>query len=331
MNSLHAKAIPLLSFIKKVTNYKKVTIVDVSNYKNLNSKIVCNCAKHGDFITKAYYIYSGRGCKKCHIENLNKNKFEKASSLFKERANLLHPTLDFTDSIYIGANKHISYTCKVHGKINSTPNNILNGHGCFKCRNLNISKLKNYTLDKFIELANIKHNNKYDYSKVNYINSKSKIVIVCKKHGEFRQTPFNHLQGFGCRLCANIKLSTAAILRGNLYEYSIWEKAGNKSKNFIGFSFYLIKCYNNSESFYKIGKTFTMLSKRFIGKRNMPYNYETIKLIKGNSMFISNLENKCKKLIINSYIPKIFFNGRSECFNDESSLKSILNTINQIE
>ena len=59
--------------------------------------------------------------------------------------------------------------------------------------------------DFFIK-AKIKHNNKYDYSKVDYINSRTKICIICPKHGEFWQTPANHLHGCGCPKCKNDKI-----------------------------------------------------------------------------------------------------------------------------
>ena len=36
---------------------------------------------------------------------------------------------------------------------------------------------------------------KYDYSKVIYLKSKSKVEIICKEHGSFYQTPNNHLKG----------------------------------------------------------------------------------------------------------------------------------------
>ena len=49
----------------------------------------------------------------------------------------------------------------------------------------------------FIEKANLVHNNKYDYSLVNYINNKTKVKIICKKHGAFEQIPDSHLRGRG--------------------------------------------------------------------------------------------------------------------------------------
>ena len=54
----------------------------------------------------------------------------------------------------------------------------------------------------FIEKAKEIHGDKYDYSKVNYINSQTKVCIICPKHGEFWQRPNNHLNGWGCSKCS---------------------------------------------------------------------------------------------------------------------------------
>ena len=53
----------------------------------------------------------------------------------------------------------------------------------------------------FIIKANIKHHNKYNYSKVKYVDSKTKVEIICPEHGSFLQSPNNHLSGNGCPLC----------------------------------------------------------------------------------------------------------------------------------
>ena len=57
----------------------------------------------------------------------------------------------------------------------------------------------------FIRKANLIHKNTYDYSFANYINSATKIVILCKKHGIFKQSPNNHLRGHGCPYCGKNK------------------------------------------------------------------------------------------------------------------------------
>ena len=57
--------------------------------------------------------------------------------------------------------------------------------------------------DDFMSKAESVHGSKYDYSKVEYINSKTPINIICPKHGVFSQRSSHHLNGSGCRKCAN--------------------------------------------------------------------------------------------------------------------------------
>lgn len=59
---------------------------------------------------------------------------------------------------------------------------------------------KNKTF-KFIEEASIVHGNRYDYSKSIYNGHDRKLIITCKIHGDFMQTPHNHLNGHGCPKC----------------------------------------------------------------------------------------------------------------------------------
>lgn len=83
------------------------------------------------------------------------------------------------------------------------------------------------TSEIFIEKAKQVHGNKYDYSKVNYINSQTKVCIICPEHGEFWQKPNCHLQGQGCPYCyGNVKktteqfISEAKAINGDKYDYS---------------------------------------------------------------------------------------------------------------
>ena len=62
-----------------------------------------------------------------------------------------------------------------------------------------MAKLSN---ELFIDRANLVHNNKYLYSKCNYVNPDTKIIITCLIHGEFSQLPYGHLSGRGCKSCA---------------------------------------------------------------------------------------------------------------------------------
>ena len=72
--------------------------------------------------------------------------------------------------------------------------------------------------DEFIREAQSIHHNRYDYSKVEYTNNKTKVCIVCPEHGEFWQTPNNHLNGNGCPLCKNRKIGDG--LRDTVEDFS---------------------------------------------------------------------------------------------------------------
>lgn len=76
-----------------------------------------------------------------------------------------------------------------------------------KCRDIkNANQFKN-SLDKVLYLFKQAHGDKYDYSKMEYINCDTKINIICPIHGEFYQTPYNHQKGHGCPKCSIEKQS----------------------------------------------------------------------------------------------------------------------------
>jgi very-short-patch-repair endonuclease len=80
----------------------------------------------------------------------------------------------------------------------------------------------NNKLNKFIKKAIVVHKNKYDYSYVDYVNSTTKIKIICKKHGEFYQRPKDHInQKQGCPKCAGKNLSHCEILEkiNHIHDY----------------------------------------------------------------------------------------------------------------
>ena len=83
------------------------------------------------------------------------------------------------------------------------------------------------TFDMFLERAKAKHGNKYNYSKVNWINTRIKIEIVCPEHGSFWQKPYKHMEGQGCPSCcesASISQETfikrAKKIHNDRYDYS---------------------------------------------------------------------------------------------------------------
>lgn len=115
---------------------------------------------------------------------------------FINKANLIHNIkYNYSKLRYTGANNKIIIGCNIHGYFTQKACDHLFGYGCPKCNPRYI------TSEKFIEKAKIIHNDKYDYSLVEYINAKTKVNIICKIHGIFQQRTNDHLKGCGCPHC----------------------------------------------------------------------------------------------------------------------------------
>lgn len=206
---------------------------DYSMVKYIGSqkKVIIICKEHGEFSQTSMHHISGSGCKKCFIKS--KSNFNIDINEFIMTANIKHNNkYDYSKSVYINSTTNIIIICKKHGEFNQTTYTHLKGIGCSKCSGN--SKLNNYS---FIQKAISKHGNRYDYSKINYIKSLVKIKIICKKHGEFMQTPSSHLSGKGCPVCSSsFKMCTESFIKKsmlkheNRYDYSKTKYIGNKEK-----------------------------------------------------------------------------------------------------
>lgn len=186
---------------------------DYSNtlYRNYDKKIIIICKEHGSFEQTPGGHLSGKGCNKCGI-SIRTNKITSTTTEFIENASRLHKNIyDYSKVEYKNAFENIIILCKEHGEFQQTPNVHLSGSGCKICGTMHMKQKTRYNTSYFIEIANKKHHYVYDYSRVEYINNTSKIIIICKKHGEFQQTPQGHLSGRGCIKCAKCGWSKTQI------------------------------------------------------------------------------------------------------------------------
>lgn len=145
-----------------------------------------------------------------------------------ERFRLKHgETYDYSNVVYTKLVDKVEIICKKHGSFYQTPHAHLKGQGCPKCAIESRSVKKSYTTDSFVEKANRVHLGKYDYSKVEYVDSMTKVCIICPEHGEFWQRPDMHLSGRGCKQCTHNRLKDtetfikdAKTVHGDKYDYS---------------------------------------------------------------------------------------------------------------
>lgn len=171
------------------------------NYTKNSIQVILICKEHGEFLQTPQSHLAGRGCRKCGMDSLNNAKYLNTEIFIKRSKEIHGDKYDYSKVVYIGCFNKVIIICKDHGEFLQTPTNHLSGSGCKICADIyrNINNRSNN--NEFIEKSNVVHNYKYDYSKINYINCKSKLVIICKKHGEFEQEPNSHLSGCGCSKC----------------------------------------------------------------------------------------------------------------------------------
>lgn len=220
------------NFIEK-SKLKHKLKYDYTNviFKDNHIKVDIICPKHGSFEQTPEAHIHGQGCPLCKKLDLDQLIF-KIKNKHGDKYNL--------DNIkYKNALTKFKVFCPKHGEFEMCPKNL---SGCKKCAN---EKLSSSTTD-FIRKSKIIFGGKYDYKLTNYINSKTLVSIICKKHGIFKQIPNDHLSGHGCKYC-KISLGEeiiSNILNGINIEF-IREYKFKDCKNIknLSFDFYLPK-YN---------------------------------------------------------------------------------------
>lgn len=121
---------------------------------------------------------------------------------FIVRAKAVHgDKYDYSEVEYVNNSSPVVIVCPEHGAFEQRPNKHFNGNGCPKCARATQSARQAMSQEVWIERAKRIHQNKYDYSKVAYVNNHTPISIICPIHGEFIQTPANHIKGQGCTIC----------------------------------------------------------------------------------------------------------------------------------
>ena len=212
-------------------NYSKV------EYINANTKVCIICPQHGEFWQTPHKHINGKhGCTYCSPSKPLTIKE------FIERAKQIHgDKYDYSKVEYINIDTKVCIVCPIHGEFWQTPyNHLIKKCGCFECGIESLKSKRRKCLEQFIEEAQKVHGDKYDYSKVEYVNSDTKICIICPEHGEFWQTAGNHIyEKQGCPKCNQSKLEKdiELLLKENNLPY-VYNKMYNFLNN-LQLDFYL--------------------------------------------------------------------------------------------
>ncbi len=278
------------------------------NYTINRNNVDIICERHGKFPQIAGNHLNGDNCPDCETERTHKVATKSTEQFIKEANEKHNNEFTYENVDYINAHTKVWITCNKHGDFPMSPRKHLNGQKCRYCKPERVGKACSDTLEKFLYKANKKHKNYYSYPFTDYKNGKDVIPIKCPKHNIFYKIASAHLGGTGCNECAK-------ELQG--WRDSQWEAQAVRAgrQNFC--KVYIIKCSNKEtgEEFYKIGKTFNELSKRFKSKTALPYYYVLIKETYGSAKYICKLERTYHKAFKKyRYLPQLKFKGYTECF-----------------
>lgn len=212
---------------------------------NIKVEIICRVKGHEPFPQTSHNHLQGHGCSEC-----GGNK-KLTTEKFIDEANKIHGigTYNYSKVNYVNYDTEVIITCPKHGDFPQTPANHLKGCGCLICSYDYVGNCKRLTLEEFIENSNKIHGEgTYDYSKVEYVDMKTDVMIVCPKHGDFPQTPNAHIYSReGCPKCKNNYKGEIAVrnfLIKNGIEF-VEQKKFNDCKDLkaLPFDFYVPK-YN---------------------------------------------------------------------------------------
>lgn len=212
-------------------------------FRNTKTKIIVVCKRHGIFDVTPDNHMRGKGCPSCGRER-QKDSHRKDASTFIEEARSVHGDhYDYSRVAYHQARAKVEILCPEHGSFWQTPDSHLRGSRCRKCNDEQTGKRLSWDTTEFLRHAQEKFGDRFDYSRVSYVDAWTPITIICPEHGEFRQTPVAHLHGtHGCPKCAHSRvnesrrLSTDEFLRrarethGDRYDYSQIQCTDSKSK-----------------------------------------------------------------------------------------------------
>jgi len=208
------------------------------DYKSNKTNINIICKIHGVFEQTPKSHLKGSGCVKCNSSRGSRYQKEEIIKKLKEKygENYEYPDFEFNS-----LSDEITLICKKHGEVRKIIKQHLK-YGCKKCYYDIIGDSKRSSKEEFIEKSNKFHNNRYDYSLVNYISSVIKVLIICREHGEFEQIPNTHIIGGGCPKCNRSKgeyLIENFLLKNNINFYTQFMFEDCRLINPLKFDFYL--------------------------------------------------------------------------------------------
>ncbi|MDA0363351.1 MAG: hypothetical protein O3A70_02885 [Bacteroidetes bacterium] len=215
-------------------------------YVNRRTKVEVICKTHGSFKTGIEQLERGQGCPRCGLISQGYKRRLSTEEFLSKCVEIHGDRYDYSEVDYHGMVNKVVFICSEHGRFEQTPSSHLNGSGCPECGFKSQIQKRKLPTEDFIFRSTEKHGDRYDYSKVVYVNSSMEVEIGCKVHGGFHQRPDFHMRGSGCPKCSIIEthekqkkslndfIKDSIKIHGDRYNYSDVDYLDTKSEVKIG-------------------------------------------------------------------------------------------------
>ena len=169
------------------------------DYKGQREKVIIICEIHGE-VEVYLNNFIRKGCNKCaFIKRGEKRRI--TLNEYVRNLDSRHPnvSIQFKE---LDQDLVSEFKCEEHGFFQKLPRNALKS-GCPECSTRKKTNKRRTPQEKFIQRVREIHGDRYDLSKIDYVNAKTHVILICKIHGEFKITPDNLLSNNrGCRSCS---------------------------------------------------------------------------------------------------------------------------------
>lgn len=228
-----------------------------SVFINVDTPITVICPKHGAFYPTPYNHRKGSGCRRCGVrialtKRTGTNRPKNQTEVINEFKNVHGDRYDYSRVVYNGADVPVEVICPEHGSFFPTPVWHKKRTGCPHCSRFSYTIVKGtrkkkvksaHTTERFIIDSRKIHGDRYDYSRVHYVDNQTKVTISCRIHGDFSQLPADHrYNGSGCPSCGRYQagqarkhstrtfITKASRIHGTKYDYSKTLYRGDSEK-----------------------------------------------------------------------------------------------------
>lgn len=287
---------------------------DLSNIEYINTKtdIELECPTHGKFKKKPCDLIKGVSCNKC---KLAKSKYNNKTLFIEESFKVFGDITDYSSvPDEISATMKVELICKKHEcTFEKGVQTYMAGYGCPQCSAEKYREKRALPKEEYYKRASEANEHKYTYDD-DYVTSQYAVTFYCPKHGKQKRNAGEHIRGVGCRHCEGHGQRSDKTTKIG------YERVAKGRITYL----YLIKCKDENEEFYKIGKTFRKITQRFVSS-TLPYNYDVISMHEGDAGYIWDLEEELhEKYKQFSKKPRKYFSGFTECYSTNLPIQEII-------